>query len=312
VPAQWTPGWRSGNPLTPTLWLFALAQGVLLPLIIGYAVLRQRVVDVQFALSRTVVYGIVSTIVLVFLAVLHWLLGRMIEHSRLAVGLEGLAAVGLGLALHRASHGINVTVDRVLFRRHHAAEERLRQVTAALPYASTERSIAEALVNEPAHNLQFASAALFYRNSPEGPLQRVRSEGWDDSHASSLDPESLLVRYLQAEHTAVRLDDEQQWLPPEVPDGSAHPVLAVPIVSQHSLSAVVLYGSHVNGTLPDPDEVELLAALAKAAATSHLQVRIATLSREVETQKIKNEQLEASFRLLAQARVGTPPVEGVQ
>ncbi|MBP1689244.1 MAG: hypothetical protein H6Q33_5387 [Deltaproteobacteria bacterium] len=312
VPAQWTPGWRSGNPLTPTLWLFALAQGVLLPLIIGYAVLRQRVVDVQFALSRTVVYGIVSTIVLVFLAVLHWLLGRMIEHSRLAVGLEGLAAVGLGLALHRASHGINVTVDRVLFRRHHAAEERLRQVTAALPYASTERSITEALVNEPAHNLQFASAALFYRNSPEGPLQRVRSEGWDDSHASSLDPESLLVRYLQAEHTAVRLDDEQQWLPPEVPDGSAHPVLAVPIVSQHSLSAVVLYGSHVNGTLPDPDEVELLAALAKAAATSHLQVRIATLSREVETQKIKNEQLEASFRLLAQARVGTPPVEGVQ
>ena len=89
-------------------------------------------------------------------------------------------------------------------------------------------------------------------------------------------------------------------------------MLAVPMVSQHALSAVVLYGSHVNGTLPDPDEVELLAALAKAAATSHLQVRSATLSREVETQKIKNEQLEASFRLLAQARVGTPPVEGVQ
>ena len=43
-------------------------------------------------------------------------------------------------------------------------------------------------------------------------------------------------------------------------------------------------------------------ALAKAAATSHQQVRIAALSREVETQRIRNEQLEVSFRVLAQER----------
>jgi GAF domain-containing protein len=300
---------KSFSEFTAAQWLFAFAPLIVWPASFGYALLRERVIDVQFAVSRTVVYGIVSTIVLVFLAVLHWLLGRMIEHSGLAFGLEGLAAVGLGLVLHRASHGINVTVDRVLFRKHHAAEERLRQVTAALPYASTERSIAEALVNEPARNLKLASAALFYRDSPEGPLRRVRSEGWSESHASSLDPESFLVRYVQAEHTAVRLDDEQQWLPPGVPEGSARPVLAVPMVSQHALSAVVLYGSHGNGTLPDPDEVELLAALARAAATSHQQVRIATLTREkeaaehqAETERARNAQLEASLQLLARER----------
>jgi hypothetical protein len=49
-------------------------------------------------------------------------------------------------------------------------------------------------------------------------------------------------------------------------------------------------------------------ALAKAAATSHQQVRIAALSREVETQRIRNEQLEVSFRVLAQERgVGERP-----
>jgi hypothetical protein len=258
----------------------ATASSVILVLSIGYAVLRQRVVDVQFAVSRTVVYGIVSTIVLVFLAVLHWLLGRQIEHSGLAFGIEGLAAVGLGLVLHRASHGINMTVDRVLFRKHHAAEERLRQVTAALPFASTEQGIAEAIVLEPARNLDLASAALFYRESAEGPLRRALSVGWEEQHASSLDPESLLVRFLQAEHQALPLEDEQQRLPFGVPEGVAHPVLAIPIVAQHSLNAVVLYGSHVNGTLPDPDEVVLLEALAKAAATSYQQVRIATLMRE--------------------------------
>jgi hypothetical protein len=274
------PNALSGSVATPGHWLTSVFLCLVLPLSVGYAVLCQRVVDIQFAISRTVVYGLVSTIVVVFLAVLHWLLGRVIEHSGFAFGIEGLAAVGLGLVLHRASHGINTTVDRVLFRKHHAAEERLRRVTAALPYASTEGSIAEALVNEPAHNLALASAALFYRDSPEGPLRRVRSQGWSESHASSLDPESFLVRYLLAEHTAVRLDDEQQWLPTGMPEGTADPVLAIPIVSQHALAAVVLYGSHVNGTLPDSDEVELLVALARAAAASHQQVRIATLQRE--------------------------------
>jgi hypothetical protein len=252
--------------------------------------------------------------VLVFLAVLHWLLGRMIEHSRLAFGLEGLAAVGLGLVLHRASHGINMAVDRVLFRRHHAAEERLRQVTAALPFATTEQSIAEAIVVEPARNLELASAALFYRESAEVPLQRVLAVGWGEAHASSLDPEGLLVRYLKAEHAALRLDDEQQWLPPGMPEGSAHPVLAIPVVSQHSLNAIVLYGSHMNGTLPDPDEVELLEALAKAAATSHQQVRIATLMRERETQQRQIDQQQerighleetaAEMRDLVRVRLG--------
>jgi hypothetical protein len=45
-----------------------------------------------------------------------------------------------------------------------------------------------------------------------------------------------------------------------MPEGSAYPVLVIPIVTQHVLAAVVLYGAHVNATLPDPDEVALLEA----------------------------------------------------
>jgi hypothetical protein len=291
----------TASQLTPGQWIFAFASLFVFPLAFGYGVLRERVVDVQFAVSRTVVYGIITTLVLVFLAVLHWLLGRMIEHSRLAFGLEGIAAIALGLVLHRASHGINTGVDRVLFRKHHAAEERLRQVTAALPFAATDRSIAEAVVVEPTKNLELASAALFYRETAEGSLRRVLAAGWGDSHASELDADSLLVRYLQAEHGALRLDGEQPWLPDGMPEGAAHPVLAIPVVTQHELSAVILYGAHENSTLPDPDEVALLEALAKAAATSHQQMRIAQLTREVEVQRIRNQQLEASLRVLAGA-----------
>ena len=150
----------------------------------------------------------------------------------------------------------------------------------ALPFASDERSIAEALVTEPARNLELASAALFCRDSPEGALRRVLAKGWGEEHAPSLETDSLLVRYLQAEHAALRLDDEQEWMPKGMPEGSQHPMLAIPIVTQHSLTAVVLYGAHVNHTLLDPDEIGLLHQLAKGAATSHQQVRIAMLQQE--------------------------------
>jgi hypothetical protein len=83
-----------------------------------------------------------------------------------------------------------------------------------------------------------------------------------------------------------------------MPEGAAHPVLAIPIVTQHVLTAVVLYGAHVNSTLPDPDEVVLLEALAKAAAASHQQVRIAMLMRE----KIEAEREKAAVEREAEAR----------
>ncbi len=178
----------SGSGFSTGHWVIALCYGVLWPLALGYAILRQRVVDVQFAVSRTLVYGAVSTLALAGVGAVHWLLGRLIEQSHLTLGLEGAAAIGLGLVLHRFTHVIDLLFDRVLFRKHHQAEQRLRRVTAALPYATDERSIAEAVVIEPVHNLDLASAALFYRDSPGGQLRRVLAHGWSDDHARPWQP----------------------------------------------------------------------------------------------------------------------------
>jgi hypothetical protein len=284
----------SGSSLTPANWVVAASVGFFFPVALIYAVLRQRVVDIQFVVSRTLVYGALSTLALVIMAALHWLLGRLIEQSHLTMGLEGLAAIGLGLLLHRATHSTNLLVDRLVFSAHHAAEQRLRRVIAALPYANDERAIAEAVVHEPVRQLRLASAALFFREVPDGPLRRVLASGWDGHHAVALEPDSMLVRYLQAEHGPLRLDDSH-WLPSEVPDGAALPVLAIPLVLRHALNAVLLYGAHIDSTLPDPDEVNLLRSLAEAAATSYQHVRIATLTRELEAQKQRGDRLEATL-----------------
>ena len=287
-------GTVSGRMLTAPGWVFALGAGVLFPIAVGIAVLRERVVDIQFAVSRTVVYGAVSSLVLVVLAALHWLLGKLIEQTHLAIGIEAIAAVGLGLVLHRATEAINRLVDRVLFRRRHAAEQHLQQVMSALPFASGLRAIGEALVTEPARELDLVSAAIFYRQAETGPLQRQMSVNWSEEHAASLDADCLLVRSLQDGHAPLRID-HGDLLPTDVPQGAALPVLAVPVASRRALRAVVLYGPHSNSTLPDPDEVALLNRIAKAAEASHQQVRIATLLREGEEKQALIGQLEASL-----------------
>jgi hypothetical protein len=305
----------SGSMLTPGNWVLAIASGVLFPISFGYAVLRERVVDVQFAMSRTLVFGAVSTLVLTFLTVVHWLLARIIEHSGIAFGLEGLAAIGLGLVLHRASHQINMLVDLVLFRRHHAAEETLRRVTAALPFAKDGQSITEALVVEPIRSLRLASAALFQRDSADGPLRRVRAHGWEQGHLETLRADDFLVRYLQAEHEPLRLTDPPA-LPSDTPEGAASPVLAVPIFNDRTLMAVALYGAHTNHTLPDPDEIRLLHELAKASAASYQRAKLASLTREIADlarevaalrtenaeEKARNDQLQESLKAVAQGR----------
>jgi hypothetical protein len=297
-------GTVSGRLLTVPGWVIAIGAGILFPIALGIAVLRERVEDIQFAVSRTLVYGAVSTLVLVILAAVHWLLGKMIEQTHLAIGLEGLAAVGLGLVLHRVTEATNHFVDRVLFRKRHAAEAHLRRIMAALPFAAGLRVIGDALVTEPARELDLASAAVFYRPTDAGPLQRQSSVGWTDDHVASLDPDCLLVRCLQAGHEPLRIGDHE-LLPPDTPQGAALPVLAVPVASQSALRAVVLYGAHHNSTLPDRDEVALLHQLAMAAEKSHQQVRIAALARDGHEKQERIGRLEASLadlRALVHAR----------
>ena len=147
-----------------------------------------------------------------------------------------------------------------------------RSCIAALPHAKDERSIAEAVVVEASRHLDLASAALFFRDAPDGPLRRVLAHGWGEEHAGTLAADALLVRYLQGEHRPLRLHDAQ-WLPAGVPEGAALPVLAIPLLHRHLLTAVALYGAHANSTLPDPDEVALLHKLAQAAAAAHKRLR---------------------------------------
>lgn len=239
---------------------------VLMPICIGYAIFRLRVLDVNFILNRALVYGMLSLGVIALVSILDWLFGRMIAIGRLAIGFELLAAIGIGLLLDRINRSIEHFVESVFFRRRRMAERYLRRAASALPYATDEAAIADGLVQVPVDALDLAAAAL-YRRSPGG----ARFEGVATSERTAVapagfDPNHLLVRMLLSDEKAVWLDELRTQLDS---DDAAIYTLAMPVTVRHELVCFTLYGAHANGAQLDPDEVELLEQLAIEAARAY-------------------------------------------
>lgn len=276
-------------PFAVGFWWDALgALNLFIPIAVAYAVLRYRIMDVNFILSRALVYGVLTTGLVATFALIDWLVGTVLAEQRLAVAASVIAAVGVGLSLNGIHGRVEKVVHSVLFRRRHAAAHRLAALASKLPHVTEDSTIAAMVVDEPMEALDLTSAALFRARGPE-TFERVWALGWTVSDARDLDGfEPLLERLREGREPArVRRNDAERA---HMPTGDAMPLVAVPIVVRHELAAVAMYGAHAGGEDLDPDEVGSLAQIGQAAGAAYyhleadaLRSELATLGRDVDT-----------------------------
>jgi len=226
------------------------------PFAIAYGVVRQRVFDISFVVSRTLVYTIVTATVFGVFALVEWLAGRQMEHAGLAVALVAVIAVGTAFSLRALHARVEAVVEGTLFRRRREAERHLAVVAAGLPCAPNAASVKAALVYEPLHAYALGSADLFERDD-RGDYVRG---------AQTLDP--CIALQLQGVHRSLRLHD-----------GTG--VLAVPVFVRSTLTAIAVYGAHENGEDIDPDEAASLEAMAAAAGQAYDHLETVRMEREI-------------------------------
>ena len=222
----------------PATILYAAA-----PFAIAYAVVRQRVFDISFVVSRTLVYTIVTAALFCIFSLVEWLTGRLVEHSGAAIAFVAVTAVGIAYSLH-AVYGRRAVRRKHALRRRRLAERHIAEVAAGLPYAENSEAVEAALVREPMHAYALSSAQLFSRDD----------SGEYVGPASTLD--RCIPLQLQGRRSSMRLHD-------------GDPVLAVPVFVRSRLEAIVVHGAHLNGEDIDPDEAESLQALGAAAGTAY-------------------------------------------
>jgi hypothetical protein len=260
-----------------------------LPIALGYAILRHRVLDLGFAVNRTLVYGVIIAVVIALVSLVDWLTSKLIDEQRLAAAVEALLTIAIGFALTFIHRWVEVLVDRVIFRKRHLAEKRIEYRIEALGFSESESAVDEALCRDAPELLEFASAAVLGRTAEDAPFARMGSTGWPDGCAQTIDSDALLARSLRAMERPFFLDDAVIKLT-NAPAGAQHPVLAIPVVAQHALVGFALYGNHRDGSSPDPDETALLLRLARAAGVAYASVearrwreRVASLERSLAT-----------------------------
>jgi hypothetical protein len=249
------------------------------PITVAYAVVRHRVLDIRFAFSRALVYGIITFGAIAAFALIEWFFQHVIAEQQAAVYVEIIAAIGLGVGFHSLEARLDGLVDSVIFRTRHLADERLARIAAALPHARSLGAVDELLTSAPREAWQLGSAAVFRRDD-DNCYVRTAAAGWGDGTAVSFDGNDVLLLTLKEELAPIRLPDIR-WQPDSVPPADQRPVLAVPVVVRRSLAGVALYAGPLSGEAFDPDAISLLERLAAGAAGAYDQLEIESLRAHV-------------------------------
>jgi hypothetical protein len=255
------------------LWLFNFNPA---PFAFAYALVQGRIIDIRIVGGRAVIYALITSIPVALLAFADWFFARRLEDARLATIFEVGIALGFSFWLRALHRRIDRFAERVFFASRHRAFERIRHITAALPFTEKVATIESLLTEETASAMQYSSAALF--RSEDGSYVRTASVGWHDE-TTRLDADDPIVLFARSAHHGVHLTDTPHSKAP-LPGGNEKPLYALPVVVGRHVIAVVLYGGHRDGEAIDGEEEQLLTALAHAAATAYEHLHAIERERE--------------------------------
>lgn len=223
---------------------FAGTLTVVMPITLMYAILRRHVIDVRFAISRTVVYGVVTTLIVGVIGIVDFLTSQYLNGLRIALAIDALVTIALGLALHRMYGAIENVVDFLIYRRKHEAESYLKRLAQTLLRAEREETIDRAVVDHPYERLELAMSALLRANGDR--YSTVSARGWNGA-APSFEREHDVVRFLATERHRLELRDLRERVKVEIAEPGVMPAVAVPIFEGDDLRGFALYGLHRDG-----------------------------------------------------------------
>ena len=254
------------------------ASQVIFPLTVAYAIFRERVVDINFVVSRTLVYGLLTAGIVAIFALIDLFLSRTME-SRLSLPVDIVVALALGFFFHSTRNRIDALVDRVIFRKRHIAETQLARAAKAVAHVDDPSAIADYLTRLPMEVLELTGAALYMRRD-EHEFELVRRAGWRHEPAATLATSDPLVAFINSELTCVRVNDVPMREAP--PDRHDAQVLAIPLVFRRELAGFAVYGAHEDGADLDADDEQALVPLVNNAAATYDHLEAEALRAEVQ------------------------------
>lgn len=250
-----------------------------------YAVLRHRIIDVNVILSRTVVYTLLSGLVVALFAIVDLFFTKTLSESNTGLVADVVLALVLGFFLNTMHHRLDRFVDGIVFRKRYLAQKHVALVADSARHAPTIEALNGMMIDEPARALGLTFGALA-RCVDDDDLEVVFST-LPDLQDQMLASTSRLTSYLRAESRSVRLRDHY-WQSDAFLKAGVEAAIAIPVFSHDDLAAVAFYGWHRTATELDGEEIELLERVAKAAGLAYDRLRSRALEAELIALKLQH------------------------
>lgn len=224
-----------------------IAAALIGVLLFAYATLRHKVVDLGFAVNRTLVYGVLSTVLLFGFWFCEWGLEEIIpaETREANILISAGIAFAIFLTFHHVRDWVEKAIEHLFFRAWRDNEARLKRFLKEAAFVTRPDALRDAAVAEFARFGQGATAAL-YEADTDGMVLRA---GGSPNLPERLAIDAPVLVRLRAGREALQDD-------PALPAGAA---LALPTLYRNELTGVFLVSAKPGDAVWRPDEKTLLA-----------------------------------------------------
>lgn len=254
----------------------ALLSLAIAPVVVVWiAVVKDHFFDVDFVVSRALVYTAISAAVIGVVGGLEELLTYLFyNNTNLAYGVIIVVSLVVGSTFGKVREFLEHFVDRFIFRGRHAQRTALERVAANLLDAEEADIVYRALLHEVPSILDLSFAGIMMR-TPEGGYKLEYDWNWPPECVSSLSPDHPLTRDIY-KRRGVLPDDAVQSTMVKSLFPNERLTYAAPLYFDRSVSALVLYGHSVTGLDIDPEERVTLVRLMANASIALTAIELAT------------------------------------
>jgi hypothetical protein len=259
------------------IWLNDLIQtlNVAVPLTVAYAIVKHRVIEITFYLNRALVYGLLTTIAVGIMALLHWVVSMQMEGFHLGVLFELAGALAIGFSILKMHGWIETLVDRYVFRSVHDAEAHLVKINDSMMYAQSLEGLDRLVCAEPRRAFKLAWAEVFHATA-SGSYRRSDLAGDEATH-TEFDRDDAIVLQMCSSR-----------LPVATPDS-----IAFPLVIRDEILGFALYSVHANGSAIDPNEREILDTFIHRASIAYDHLISKSRAAENARLRVENDTLRS-------------------
>jgi hypothetical protein len=238
--------------------------------LLAYAVMRYRVFDFYLAVSRVVVFGVVSLLLLCTFGMLqHWV-AHHVSAGHSGFGWQVLSdaapAVLVFLVFSKLHARVEHAVRGLFFRRWARREEQLRDWLSGTAHIRSSDTLLAGLAGALDRFGDHAGAAVYTRAPDGGFALAASADARFPERLGANDPLAVLMR----------ADLAPSRQPPQ-----EYGALALPMCHRGQLNGIVLLGARPDGESWRPDEITLLAHTATQAGLALQALRVEELQHAV-------------------------------